>query len=267
MKIITAPRNIKFLKQYTMGHREKFGNELFYIPDGLDALDDNSYCSIKAQNKLRNLKSKGKFSIEVLSLQDYLGKPGDLFRALEKAKTIYVEGGNSFDLSRLMKVSGFSEWAHANIENPDLLWVGASAGIVSTTDDLSTVSVYDNPEANHFGLDTDTYDGIGLLKSEMILPHYKSKQKPWADGRHESDVVDSILQTRMKNGQATIPVHDETMFVKDLGSGEETLVVGSDFTEEQTWLDIYKKSTFKQAIPTVIRYNLLGDKTDCVAIS
>jgi len=215
------------MKHYTREHREKYGKRIAMIVDGLYASDhtrDPKVLSERLKIRLSKYKEDCKFQPEEINLRDYIGKKDSLYKKLEEYPTVFVNGGNLYNIRDLANVSGLKEWLIDHIEDPDRLMVGACAGSALLAKDYSGVEIYDNPKADWFGLgELRDYSQTGWgVTEDLICSHWKDK--PHAEGGYGGDLVEKIYNHRVSLGIPTTLVSDHTMYVRDLKTGKEEIV-------------------------------------------
>lgn len=87
--------------------------------------------------------------------------------ALAGCDLIYVQGGNTFFLLKCMKESGFDRVTGAKLEEPDVIYMGCSAGSIVAGANIATAG-WLKMDRNDYGLTDLT--GLGF-RAEMIYPH------------------------------------------------------------------------------------------------
>ncbi len=177
-----------YLSSYKLGEKvDKLkemmptGKKLGYIPNALDFSGaDPARREQSIKKDVDELKSLG-FDVEVIDLQDYFGKNGELKRKLDQLGGVFVRGGNTFVLRQAMKLSGLDEVLKGMKDRDDFLYSGYSAGICVLAPDLHSLQIVDDPNDTPYeGLEKVIFEGLGIL-DYMILPHYKSDHPESAD--------------------------------------------------------------------------------------
>jgi len=141
-----------------------------------NAMDDPKYA--KRAEKMRkhyleDLEGLG-LNPEWLDLKKYFGKRRALEKKVKRAGVIWVSGGNTFILRQAMKLSGFDKILQKLSKKENLLYGGASAGIVVLAPSLCGVEIADNPKPNPYHTKL-IWEGLGLI-NYMPIPHYKSRK-------------------------------------------------------------------------------------------
>ncbi len=175
---------VSFLNSYI----NEFGSKMAYIPN---ALDFTKADPIKRKEHIASdvasLSELG-FNVEILDLKDYFGKTQELSEKLASLNSVWVSGGNTFVLRQAMKISGFGDLIHSELDHrDDFLYAGYSAGCCVLSPELVHLKQVDDakdfpyPEINE-----QIWEGLGVIDF-AILPHYDSDH-------HESKLIDKEIQ-------------------------------------------------------------------------
>ncbi len=126
-------------------------------PDGTSL---RSY-TLKAREKFE------KMGMKLTGINEYGPSPEDSIKAIQEAKTVFVGGGNTFNLLRTLRIQGLTRVMREKVMAGELTYIGASAGSnvaglgIHTTNDMPVV-------------DVSSFDGLGLVPFN-INPHYIEK--------------------------------------------------------------------------------------------
>ena len=105
-----------------------------------------------------------------------------------------------------MQLSGFDEFLKKQIDNPNFLYSGYSAGICVLSPILLGLELVDEP-LNPYNEDEVSYEGIGLL-DYIPVPHYKSNHK-------ESEKIDLVVKYMLEKNIKFQPLKDGEVIVED----------------------------------------------------
>lgn len=146
------------------------------------------------------------FDVKVISLKQYFGNPEQLEKDFSKYNAFFAIGGNSFALRKAMQLSGFDEFLKKQINSPNFLYSGYSAGICVLSPSLLGLELVDEP-LNPYNNDEVMYEGIGLL-DYVPVPHYKSDHP-------ESHLVDDVVRYMLENNIKHRTIRDGEVIVVD----------------------------------------------------
>lgn len=193
--------NIDELKKWIMEH----GNKLALIPNSRDIYEDSERLRSGINKDVEMLKEIG-FDVKVISLKKYFGNSKQLEEDFSNYNAFFAIGGNSFALRKAMNLSGFDEYLKKQINNPDFLYSGYSAGICVLSPNLLGLHLVDEP-LNPYNDDEVSYEGIGLL-DYVPVPHYKSDHP-------ESHLIDEVIKYMLDNNIKHQPLRDGEVIVED----------------------------------------------------
>ncbi|MCL2483817.1 MAG: Type 1 glutamine amidotransferase-like domain-containing protein [Firmicutes bacterium] len=223
MKIYTCPKTTcseKIPRDYFKG------GELVYIPNG--KYTQKRYDLETAQGLIKTQLSKirkiWKFEPRIVDLSEYIGKKEELFKQLENVTTVFLEGGNTYEIARLKKASGFSDWLNTQKNNPEMVYIGYSGSVVSLTKDLYGIDNYDDPKADTFGIGTEDMEGLGLIGETMLLQHKNCQKLEEEIGKTKGELVEETIRLREFRGMATIAVPDSVMLEWDLMTDKKKII-------------------------------------------
>lgn len=120
--------------------------------------------------------------------------------ALVDRDLIFVEGGNTFFLLKAMRDSGFDSLIHEKIAEPDMIYMGCSAGSVVAGISIESAS-WPFCDSNDIGLTDLT--GLGFI-DDMIHPHYRPETMPEIAPYMEK----SRFKTRLLSDEQALIVRD-----------------------------------------------------------
>jgi dipeptidase E len=117
-----------------------------------------------------NVKSQ-KYLIQNLDLKT--STKSNIESIIKKSQIIFVAGGNTFYLQKIMKRSGFFEILPKILRQyPNKIYVGSSAGTMSACPDITCGGGED--ELKQVGT-MDNYNGLNLVNF-VVLPHWGHKK-------------------------------------------------------------------------------------------
>jgi len=202
-----------YLSSYKLGNNvdelkkwiEEKGNKIILIPNSRDIYEDGERLRNGIKSDAEMLQELG-FDVEVISLKQYFGNPEQLEKDFSKYNAFFAIGGNSFALRKAMQLSGFDEFLKKQIDNPNFLYSGYSAGICVLSPSLLGFELVDEP-LNPYNNDKVMYEGIGLL-DYVPVPHYKSNHK-------ESEKIDLVVKYMLENNIKHQPISDGEVIIED----------------------------------------------------
>lgn len=195
--------NTEELKKWISGH----GNKITIIANAKDQYTDLARVEKGTLDDTSDLETVG-FEVSRLDLRDYFGKKDALEEIFNKNTAFYVTGGNTFVLRKAMMLSGFDQLLISNVDNPNLLYAGYSAGICLLSKDMHGVAIMDEPEVDPYnsGL-PPIYEGIGFIE-EAIIPHFESDHK-------ETESASRAAEYCKNNNISFIALHDGDVIVTE----------------------------------------------------
>lgn len=202
-----------YLSSYKLGNNidelkkwiEEKGNKIVLIPNSRDVYEDSERLRRGINDNVEMLREIG-FDVEVISLKKYFGNPEQLEIDFSKYNAFFAIGGNSFALRKAMQLSGFDEYLKKQVDNPNFLYSGYSAGICVLSPSLLGLELVD-PPINPYNDEDVIYEGIGLL-DYVLVPHYKSNHS-------ESEKIDLVVKYMLENNIKFQPLRDGEIIVED----------------------------------------------------
>lgn len=202
-----------YLSSYKLGNEieelkkwiEEHGNKIILIPNSRDIYEDSERLRNGINSDIEMLKAIG-FDVELISLKEYFDNSQKLEEDFSKYNAFFAIGGNTFALRKAMQLSGFDEFLKKQINNPDFLYSGYSAGICVLSPNLRGLEIVDEP-LNPYNNEGAMYDGIGLL-DYVPVPHYKSEHP-------ESHLVDDVVKFLLDNNIKHQPIRDGEVIIEE----------------------------------------------------
>lgn len=202
-----------YLSSYKLGNNidelkkwiEEKGNKIILIPNSRDIYEDGERLRSGINKDAEMLRELG-FDVEIISLKKYFGNSKQLEIDFANYHAFFVIGGNSFALRKAMQLSGFDEYLKKQVNNPNFLYSGYSAGICVLSPSLLGLNLVDEP-LNPYNNNEVIYEGIGLL-DYVPVPHYKSDHP-------ESEAVDDVVKYMLENNIKYQPLRDGEVIVVD----------------------------------------------------
>lgn len=167
-----------FLASYQFGaHYDRFAaligepGPVAVIPNACDAFADARQTAVGID--LTMLQRLG-FRPDVLDLQDFVGRPEALRRALRRFGLVWVRGGNTFVLRAQFARSAADLVLPELLASDNLSYAGYSAGACLLTPDLHGLEIADDPTEvlPTCGIEP-IWQGLGLV-DHRIVPHVGS---------------------------------------------------------------------------------------------
>jgi dipeptidase E len=113
------------------------------------------------------------YGSEELDLRQYVSNPAGLARRLGTLELVWVVGGNSFVLARVMTASGFERLLGPAMAE-GMMYAGYSAGACVAGPDLRGIHLMDDPDDVPDGYDAGaSADTLGRIPFR-IVPHWRS---------------------------------------------------------------------------------------------
>ena len=138
-------------------------NQILYIPIAMDRIkhpDRDCLLWLKG-----NLSAYGNFDITLLNEKD-INK--FKYEDLLDFGGIFIGGGNTYKLLKLLKETGFDNYLVKLLKETDIPVIGGSAGAVIFGKDIETVETMD---VNSVGL--EDLSGMNMLNGKNIWVHYR----------------------------------------------------------------------------------------------
>lgn len=207
-----------YLSSYKLGNNidelkswiDKNGNKIVLIPNSRDVFEDGERLRNGINKDVEMLREVG-FDVEVISLKKYFENPKQLEEDFSKYNAFFAIGGNSFALRKAMELSGFDEFLRKQVDNPNFLYSGYSAGICVLSPNLLGLNLVDEP-VNPYNDDDVSYKGIGLL-DYVPVPHYKSDHP-------ESHLIDDVVKYMVDNNIKYLPLRDGEVIVEEFSKNK-----------------------------------------------
>lgn len=143
------------------------------IANAVDYGSDPDRRTAGVQREIDALVELG-FLPEEIDLRNYFGKSRELEIKLAEFGLIWVRGGNTFILRKAFRLSGFDSWLISQINNPDMVYAGYSAGVCVLSPSLKGLETVDDPNIEVPGYPKEIiWEGLGLIDF-AFAPHYRS---------------------------------------------------------------------------------------------
>ena len=169
-----------YLSSYKLGNKKdilidwnKNHKKVLIIPNASDIYPDNDI-KLKDINECINELIEIGYICEILNLKNWFNKEKKLNNFLKNYDSFYVLGGNTFTLRQAMKLSGFDKYLKNNIHNPNIMYIGYSAGICVLASDLHGIEYADSIEKDPYNYGSIEWEGVGIIDF-MPIPHYNSE--------------------------------------------------------------------------------------------
>jgi len=116
------------------------------------------------------------FVVEELDLRKFFDKKEEeLIKTLSSKGLIWINGGNTFNLRRAMKQSGFDSVIREMLKKDSLVYGGFSAAVCVITPTLHGLEITDDPNKIPDGYDSEIiWEGLNLIDYSVAV-HYKSE--------------------------------------------------------------------------------------------
>ena len=178
-------------------------NALDNIPDARRTLYNEQY---KALGGLG-------FKVTACDLRRHFGHPEMLKDALEGVDLVWVNGGNSFLLSRAFSYSGFSAIIRERLEADTIAYGGFSAGAVIASHDLHGIEFLDAPDDVPSGYVRDVvWSGLNLIDSYLAV-HFNDNL---------DDPIHKTIEDWKQRGMDYVELRDGDVLIVD---GSRTEIV------------------------------------------
>lgn len=205
-----------YLSSYKIGDNPQLlagliGNnkKIAIIPNALDVYTDLIRREASIQREKDCLIQIG-LEPEELDLRKYFNKPKDLKNKINEYGSVWVLGGNTFNLRRAYKESGFDIWLQQQKNNKDFVYAGYSAGVCVLSPSLKGLETVDDPVLVGDGYPKDTiWKGLNLIDF-AFAPHYKSPGHP------ETEMVDKEVEHYEKVGVKYKTLHDGEVIIMEI---------------------------------------------------
>lgn len=179
---------------------------------------DRAYFWLRKNKALRNVKIQMWKTLVKRSFNDLAG-----------FGTVYIMGGNTFELAYKLRKTGFIQHLARFIDSGRVVY-GISAGAVILGRNIKIAQVGPEADENRIGLRNLT--GLNLLKGYNIHPHYKAE--------HDHELFDHLRKTRIPfiaipeksgiymEGERMHPIGFEPVYLFRRGV-KQSLATGSHF--------------------------------------
>lgn len=209
-RLFLASSGLDYIKTFV--NRDPSEMRMLFIPTAGN-LDKNTWWI----DKDRDVLSSMQFQITDLDIER--ASRTELKEILGHADIVYVAGGNTFQLLKAVRESGFDVML-TDFVNTGGLYAGASAGALIAGVDISPVASIDEPEKVKSPITTI---GLGLVDI-VPIPHYNMADR--------SEAIDDI-QRKYKNDYKIVLITDDQAIVVE---GDEWKVVDSPRNDlEHEW--------------------------------
>ncbi len=196
----------------TFVYRDPASMQMLFIPTAGN-LDKDTWWIDKDRDVL------SKMGFQIIDTDIETASKKDLIENLERADIVYVAGGNTFHLLKIIRETGFDELLTEFVDSLGL-YAGASAGALVAGVDISPIASIDEPEKVQ-GLESTK--GLGFVDI-VPVPHYNMADR--------SEAIDDI-QRKYRNDYEIVLITDDQAIVVE---GDEWKVVDSPRNDlEHEW--------------------------------
>lgn len=141
------------------------------------------------------------FTAEEMDLRRHTGAGADLATTLSRYGLVWVRGGNSFVLRRIMRASGFDGAIRKLTDDDALVYGGFSAAGAVAAPSLRGAELVDDPGDVPAGYPAAiVWEGLGLLPVAFV-PHHRS-------GHPESPLIDGYVDHLIEHHRPFIALRD-----------------------------------------------------------
>lgn len=177
------------------------------IANATDDLQTNEERKLKVQREIEWLNALGLHADEI-DLRDYFDKADKLKEKINEYGGVWVRGGNTFNLVRAARQSGFDKIILDKNKEKDFVYAGYSAGICFLTPDLHGIELVDEPNIIPAGYNSEIiWEGLNLLDF-YIAPHYQSPDHP------ESPLVEKEVEFLKANNMPYKALRDGEVIIR-----------------------------------------------------
>lgn len=182
--------------------------KIAYIDNALDGYGINNRRVQARKDNFKTLEDVG-FVVELLDLSDYFHRSEELVEVLNGFDAVYVFGGNTFVLNRVVKLSGFDVALDAvRTINKNFIYIGFSAGVCILQENLKGTAFNDEPEVNPYGdieQEFDIYKGLCYFEESFVVHYVDSEVEP-KEQQQELDYYkkNSLEFKTLKDGEVII---------------------------------------------------------------
>ncbi len=122
---------------------------------------------------------------------------------LEKAKILFVSGGNTFYLLQELKKKNLISYLKEKIED-GLLYIGESAGSVITAPNIEYAWVIDDKT---LAKELNDYNGLNIVDF-YIVPHFE--EEPFVEGSRKTvEMYKDLLDLKLINNKEAVLIEDD----------------------------------------------------------
>lgn len=162
-RLFLASSGLQYIKEFVS--RDPFDLKMTFIPTAGN-LDDDIWWI----DKDRDVLSSMGFQITELDIESATQE--EMSQSLKESDIVYVAGGNTFHLLKILRKSGFDDLLTEYV-NGGGLYAGASAGALVAGVDIGPISSVDEPEKVDYLQSTKALGFIDIVP----IPHYDMKDR------------------------------------------------------------------------------------------
>lgn len=146
--------------------------KVLFIDNAKDDLPEGERQAHVAEKRLE-FEEAG-FEFYELDLRKYFGKSDILAKIVAAAGLVWVSGGNTFIVRRVLKYSGLDEILMNDLRKDLFVYGGSSAGSIIMTKTLRGTEMGDDPYVTPEGYEQEIiWGGLGMIYPQLV-PHYES---------------------------------------------------------------------------------------------
>ncbi len=202
-KLLLVSSGLEYIKQFI--GRDPHGMKMLFIPSAGN-LDDDIWWI----DKDRDVLTKMGFELHEADLAQI--NKEDLKNSVQSADIVYVAGGNTFYLLKVIRESGFDEVITQYVDGGGL-YVGASAGAIVAGVDIQPITSLDEPEKVP---ELSSTKGLGLVNI-VPVPHYDMADRTSKADDIKKDYGDQYEIVLMTDDQAIVVEGNEWKLVESKG--------------------------------------------------
>jgi len=205
-----------YLSSYKIGDNPQLlaglianNKKIAIIPNALDVYTDVARREASLEREKNSLIQIG-LNPDLLDLRNYFGKPEELKIKINEYGAVWVLGGNTFNLRRAYKESGFDIWLQQQKNNKDFVYGGYSAGVCILSPSLKGLETIDDPILVGNGYPQKTiWEGINIIDFAFV-PHFESPGHP------ETEMVNKAVDYYKKAGIKYKTLHDGEVIIMEV---------------------------------------------------
>ncbi len=194
-KLLLASSGLEYIKQFVDARPSDI--KMLFIPTAGN-LDEDVWWI----DKDRDVLAKMGFKITELDIEK--SSKEKMKDEIDKCDIVYVAGGNTFHLLKVLRQSGFDVLLTEYV-NDGGLYAGASAGALIAGVDIGSIASIDEPEKVK-GLKST--EGLGFVDI-VPIPHYDMKAR--------TKTIDEIKEKYDKQYELVLLTDDQAILVEDDG--------------------------------------------------